>query len=514
MSNAATAQSNLLIVDDEPNQLLTLRDIFESEGFQVFTCQSYEEALQQCGNQVFAVAILDLQLHGHDGIDLLRQIQQLQPAMRVIIHTGYGSFHSAKDAVNLGAFAYVEKSYDPAELIHWVHRAVKDLLSEALSHSEQKFRELLDDVKAIVWECRLPQHRFSFVSQQAEAILGFPVQRWIDEPTFWDERIVQEDRSRYEAFCAACSAGADSGRDGDVELRVVASDGRIVWLHIVTHLVVDADGNPTMLRGAMFDVTHQKVSEQQLRDMEIQLEHVSRLTTLGEMVAGIAHEINQPLAAIANFAVAAKVAIANDKCEHSVPVESWLETICNQTENCGQIIRGLRSFAKRGHGDQQWIDLNQIVRDSVDLVQCNPHNQFAEFVCAHSDAALMVFGNPVQLRQVLVNLLQNACDATRGRDHPTIAINVAVGDEHARVSVRDNGSGIAPAQQAKVFDAFYTTKQEGIGMGLAISKSIVETHGGKLSYDSSSDGSTFYITLPLSNDSPQTDAPPQEHSLS
>ncbi|QDV43961.1 Sensor protein FixL [Stieleria neptunia] len=513
MSKVVTAQSNLLIVDDEPNQLLTLRDIFESEGFQVITCSSCEEARQQCDNHAFAVAILDLQLHGQDGIDLFRQMQQLQPAMRVIIHTGYGSFHSAKDAVNLGAFAYVEKSFDPAELILWVHRAVKDLLSETLSRTEQKFRELLDDVKAIVWECRLPHHRFTFVSQQAETILGYPVRRWIEEPTFWDERIVAEDRARYETFCGACASGAEAARDGELELRVVASDGSIVWLHIVTHLVLDAGGNPLMLRGAMFDVTHQKVSEQQIRDMEIQLEHVSRLTTLGEMVAGIAHEINQPLAAIANFAVAAKVAIANDNCEHSVPVESWLETICDQTENCGQIIRGLRSFAKRGHADQQWIDLNQIVRDSVNLIECNPHNQFAEFICTHPDAPPMVFGNPVQLRQVVVNLLQNACDATRQRDQPTIDINVAVGGEHARLSIRDNGTGISPEQQAKVFDAFYTTKQEGIGMGLAISKSIVEAHGGNLSYDSSAAGSTFYITLPLSTDSPQADVP-QEHSFS
>ncbi|WP_182867725.1 hybrid sensor histidine kinase/response regulator [Rhodopirellula sp. JC639] len=502
MNDTAAARLKLLVVDDEPSQLLTLRDLFEHEGFQVTTCKSFDEALARCSDQVFAAAILDLQLHGHDGIDLFRQLQQLQPAMRVIIHTGYGSFHSAKDAVNLGAFAYVEKALDPAELILWVHRAAKDLLSEALSHSEQQFRDLLDDVKAIVWESELPTHRFIFVSQQAEAILGFPVARWIEDPTFWDQRIVDEDRSRYEEFRTACANGSG---DRDLELRVTAADGAIVWLHLVAHLVADSDGNPQMLRGAMFDVTHQKVSEQQLRDMEIQLEHVSRLSTLGEMVAGIAHEINQPLAAIANFAVAAKVAIANDDCEHSVPIESWLETICDQTENCGQIIRGLRSFVKRGHGDYQWIDLNQIVQDSVNLIECNLHNHFADLTCNLCESPQMVFGNAVQLRQVIVNLLQNACDATRERESATVSINVTLGDDYARVAVRDNGAGISEQQQAKIFDAFFTTKEEGIGMGLAISKSIVEAHGGKLSFDSSPDGSTFYVTLPLSKDRPRVD---------
>lgn len=496
MNSQPTAQSNLLVVDDEPSQLLTLRDIFESEGFQVAACNSYGEALNLCQHRSFAAAIVDLKLHGQDGVQLFRQMRDVQPAMRVIIHTGYGSFDSAKVAVNLGAHAYVEKAADPAELILWVHRAVKDYLSEALSHTERKYGDLINDVKAIVWECQLPERRFNFVSQQAESILGFPAQSWIDDPEFWSGILFDEDRGRYDDFCESCMAVVGQQ---DVELRVVAADGRLVWLHVVTHLVRDAAGTPLMMRGAMFDVTDQKESEQQIREMETQLAHVSRLSTMGEMVAGIAHEINQPLAAIANYAVASKLAIAKSDSPLTAPVESWLQTICEQTEACGQIIRGLNSFVKRDTTGRQWVDLNRVVRDSVKLIRCNQSNQFAEIEFQTPESSHLVYGNEVQLRQVVVNLLQNACDATCQCTSPYVKVFVERDDARIRVTIGDNGPGVDFDKRSKLFDAFFTTKPTGMGMGLAISKSIVETHGGDLTFDSTDDGARFHIHLPAAS---------------
>ena len=150
MITAADITKTLLVIDDEDGQLQTLRDIFTDEGFDVCACTTYEDAVDRCRDHSFAVVILDLRLGRQDGIELLRRLQQAQPGIRTIIHTGYGSFDSARDAVNLGAFAYVEKRGNPAELVGQVHRAVKDCLSEALTQSEQRYRDLLNDVVAIV----------------------------------------------------------------------------------------------------------------------------------------------------------------------------------------------------------------------------------------------------------------------------------------------------------------------------------------------------------------------------
>ena len=226
----------------------------------------FDDAVQQCRNRSFGVAILDLRLLEKDGIALLEAIQPTQREIRAIIHTGHGSFGSAKDAVNLGAFAYVEKGGDPAELVRQVHRAAKDFLSAALLRSEQRFVDLLNDVGAIVWECELPSRQFTFVSQQAESILGYPVSQWLDEVDFCSTHVHPDDRERCVELC---SESSKRGQDHVLDYRAIAADGRVVWLSNVVHVVKDETGQPIQLRGVMTDITARKQAEEALRNSEV-----------------------------------------------------------------------------------------------------------------------------------------------------------------------------------------------------------------------------------------------------
>ena len=284
MITTTVAPRTLLIVDDEGAQLKTLSDIFTEEGFEVCACATFEEALDRCRHQSYAVAILDLRLRGRDGIELLQELQQMQVGIRTIVHTGYATFDSAKSAVNLGAFAYVEKRGDPTELVTQVHRAVEDRLSEALTQSEQRYRDLLNDVIAIVWECELPSWQFTFVSQQAESILGYPVSQWLDEPDFWVNHIHDDDRQRCVEICQRCT---DGGEDHEFDYRAIAADGQIIWLHDVVHLVKDENGTPTKLRGVMFDITDRKSSEEALRESEEQRERTEAIALLMTVHVGL-----------------------------------------------------------------------------------------------------------------------------------------------------------------------------------------------------------------------------------
>ena len=747
-SRRRSAPHRLLIVDDESAQLLTLRDIFTDEGFEVCACPTLAEAIERCREKTFAVAIVDLRLRGQDGISLLRQIKEWQPEIRTIVHTAYGSFDSAKQAIDLGVFGYVEKQGDPAELVSKVHRAAKDALSEALTQSEQRYRDLLEDVVAIVWERNLPDGRFTFVSQQASSILSYPVSRWIEEPDFWVNVVHKDDQERCVALLSECST---DGEDQEIEYRAVTADGRTVWLRDVVHVVKNADGAPTQLRGAMFDITQRRLSEQQLQDSErslakaqeiahvgswqvdfatgqvqmsaelrrivgilednddqevfaaieefvhpedqefaastyhaaltngvvppvefrlvrrsdgevrhvraetelvfrddgmprrvvgtlqditerkeaeialreseeklrfladksaaivvilqddqfisyngmlaavsgysvdelrampfwqiihpdyrdlvatryqqrlsggdppqryefkivtkcgderwldgtaqlidfegapavmstcidvtdrkiaeeqlrqkeSELAHVSRLSTMGEMVAGIAHEINQPLSAIANFAVATSNTVASEGYKYDAPVEEWLHDISEQAVRCGNIIRRLRDFVKKGDEDRQWTDLNRVVNESVALIESDIRDKPVTIDCSLPRDGTRAYVNPIQLQQVIVNLLRNACDATCDTDKPRIRIHVEGQDDGASVTIEDNGRGLEESQRQKMFDAFYTTKPDGMGMGLAISKSIVEAHGGNLRCDANhASGAKFHLELP------------------
>lgn len=485
---------DLLIIDDDSSQLLTLEDIFREEGFRVVTCRTVSDFEKLTGQYDFVAAILDLRLADTNGMELVESLRAQITALPIIIHTGFGTFETAKQAVNLGAHAYIEKSGDPGELVRQVHRAANQFLAKRLSTSEQHYRELLDEVSAIVWECDWPSIQFTFVSQHAEQILGYPVEQWLTEPDFWSNHLHPEDRSTTVEMCAAW---VENGKDHQFEYRFLAKDGRTVWLRDNVNVVKDDQGKPVMLRGVMLDITASKEAQRQVREMESQLTQVSRVNAMGQMVAGIAHELNQPLAAISNFASATSGVIAHEKIKAEAPIREWLDQISVQAQSCGDIIRRLRNFVKKDGGFAEPLSLRQVVEDSIALVKLAENNVGVDIVCDLPDFGLDIRANAVLLQQVIINLLQNASDAVRDVQSPQIFIRSITDGGKVGLEITDNGHGVSQAVASKLFDPFVTTKPDGLGIGLAISKSIVDSNGGTLSLQStSSSGTCFRLEFP------------------
>lgn len=258
--------------------------------------------------------------------------------------------------------------------------------------------------------------------------------------------------------------------------------------------------------GIIRDLSAQKRAEAELRQAELEarqqrerLAHVSRLSTLGEMATGIAHEINQPLTAIATYAQACHRLIANGQAE---PAElmTVLEKVVAQTQRAGEVIRRLRNLVKRRDSEKLVIDCNELIADTARLADADARIHDQELCLDLHPGLLTVAVDPIQLQQVVLNLVHNGLEAMSsvGQRHGQVRITSALTDSgDVEIAVYDQGPGVKEHQVENLFVPFYTTKHTGLGIGLSISRSIVRAHGGELQYRRNAEGGAiFAFTLP------------------
>ncbi|MEX2142129.1 MAG: ATP-binding protein [Pirellulales bacterium] len=250
-------------------------------------------------------------------------------------------------------------------------------------------------------------------------------------------------------------------------------------------------------------------TEDQLHERLAQLAHVSRLTTMGELVSELAHELNQPLYAIANFSEACLNLARSSPTPQDNELISWLEQICEQSHRAGEIIKRVYSFVRKAPAQARSVDINALVHECARLVQVNLRHQGVALRLELAEGLPEVSVDPVQIQQVLVNLMNNAMDAMSHlpRTDREIMVRSRCNETEAiEVSVTDRGRGAAEQNLERLFEPFFTTKAEGMGMGLSISRSIIEAHDGRLWAEPAADGRglTFRFTLPLHNLEPRT----------
>jgi PAS domain S-box-containing protein len=257
-------------------------------------------------------------------------------------------------------------------------------------------------------------------------------------------------------------------------------------------------GETRTLISVIRDISERKKHEDDLLHAQIQLAHMARFLTVGEMVASIAHEVNKPIYTIANYAKACGTVLAKD-APNLDDLRDWCREIAVAASRTGAIITRLLKFTQRTESAHEPAELHAILNEAVALVESEVRTTFAEIHRQFSDAESMVEGDRIQIQQVVVNLLQNACQALamqplKGRQ---LTVSTVAAENCMQVTVADNGPGIADGAHAKLFTPFFTTKSDGIGMGLAISKSIVEAHGGRIwATSNNGEGAAFHFTIP------------------
>jgi PAS domain S-box-containing protein len=284
----------------------------------------------------------------------------------------------------------------------------------------------------------------------------------------------------------------------EVEHRLLMPDGSIKHIHVVAHPLGEASG-PLEYVGALMDVTAEKRAQEALQQAQAELAHVTRVTTLGELTASIAHEVNQPLAAIITNGEAC-LRWLGIKTPNLEEARGAVERMIKDGIRAGEVIQRLRALAKKTNPKNAPLDINDVVHDVIGLVQREVLIHRVRLRLDLDSGLDQVRGDRVQLQQVIINLIVNSIEAMANvAEQRELMIGVREHDrDHALVAVQDTGVGIPADQLDRVFNAFFTTKRDGMGMGLSICRSIVEGHGGRLwAFCNEGAGVTFQFTVPF-----------------
>jgi two-component system sensor kinase FixL len=257
-----------------------------------------------------------------------------------------------------------------------------------------------------------------------------------------------------------------------------------------------------LFTGFIRDLTERQLTENRLQELQSELLHVSRLSDVGQMASALAHELNQPLAAIVNYVQATRRFLQADNFSISPKVADAMDKAVAQAARAGEIIRHLRSFIRKGEAEHRLEDLNKVVEEATALGLVGAKESGIAVRWALHPDPLSVIVDKVQIQQVVFNLVRNSVEAMS--DHPLprdLMVTTGLADATtAEVSVSDTGPGLAPSVQAQLFQPFITTKEKGMGLGLSICRSIIDAHGGRLlATPNPQRGVTFRFTLPLAD---------------
>ncbi|MDH2356340.1 PAS domain S-box protein [Bradyrhizobium sp. SSUT112] len=261
-------------------------------------------------------------------------------------------------------------------------------------------------------------------------------------------------------------------------------------------------GGEPYFTGFVRDLTEHQQTQAQLEELQSELVHVSRLTAMGEMASALAHELNQPLAAISNYMKGSRRLLAGSSDPNTPKIESALDRAAEQALRAGEIIRRLRDFVSGGESEKRMESLSKLVAEARALGLAGAREQNVQIRFDRNPGADLVLADRVQIQQVLVNLFRNALEAmAQSPRRELVLTNRRVADDMIEVEVSDTGSGFQESVVPNLFRTFFTTKETGMGVGLSISRSIVEAHGGRMwAASNASGGATFRFTLPAADE--------------
>lgn len=374
-------------------------------------------------------------------------------------------------------------------------RSARRQIEDSLMESEGRLRAIfefvpecvkLQDIEGLVLQMN-PAGLTALEADSPEEVIGLSVYRYI-EPEY---------REPYRRL----SEQAFQGKPGSMEFRAVSLKGTVHMLESYMVPLRDARGNISSVLGLTRDITERRLAEERSHQHLAELAHVARVSTMGEMATNIAHELNQPLTAIVNFA-SASIRLIKKNTDARVEVLENLERIVEQGKRGGQIIRQIRGFVAKGELKVAPVDINGVANTILDFVEPEARQRNVTVRLRLAEGLPPVRAEKIEIEQILLNLVKNGIEAMGDTAVPdrsvTIETRVVLCSTHVEVTVRDSGPGVPVTNRDKIFDPFFTTKTEGMGLGISISRSIVQAHHGQFWLDTEVPfGATFRFTLPI-----------------
>ncbi len=277
-------------------------------------------------------------------------------------------------------------------------------------------------------------------------------------------------------------------------------NGRTIPVEYCRTPILDSHGKVSGAVVVFRDITARKKAAEEARQRQIEMAHVARLSTMGEMASGIAHELNQPLAAIVNYTKGSIRMLKSGREENNDEIIDVMERASSQAERAGEIIRQLRRFIRKEQPERKQVEINRLIVDLVNFLQPELRKAGVLLKLQLHEGLGKLSAHDIQLEQVLLNLIRNAIEAMHDVPEPQrrLTISTKLVENQLRVEVEDNGHGIDKKIQNDVFAPFVTTKQQGMGLGLSISRGIIESHGGELTLDDTVEkGTKMVVSLPF-----------------
>ncbi len=368
------------------------------------------------------------------------------------------------------------------------------LAQEALQESEEKYRTLVENANEAILVVQ--DGELKFANRRTWELTGYSEEELHSRPFI--EFVHPDDREVAVGLYLRKVNSEEIPRIHSI--KIIDKGGNIKWIEAST-VLISWEGEPATL-SFLNNITKRKQAETDSRQLQQQLVHVMRVATIGEITASVVHELNQPCTAILNNAQAAQRFLAADPPDLD-EVRDALKDIIEDDKRAAEVMQRLRSLLRKGEVTRKLLDLSETIREIVPFL----HRELAgNHVSMHFDLPSglpPVSGDQIELQQVVVNLVVNACEAMTESEPDSRELVVSTFTDQSNnvvVAVRDSGPGLDRKVGDHIFDPFYTTKSEGMGMGLSISRSIIEAHGGSLWGTNNPDrGATFYFTVPISD---------------
>jgi two-component system sensor kinase FixL len=370
-------------------------------------------------------------------------------------------------------------------LIH--HERLAAEQAAVIAHYKKMYDRSSALAKIGVWECKLPSEALTWtdgVYDLFELPRGSPIDR---------ARIVElyDEPSRREMERLRAAA-IHQGVSFTLDIKIRTAKGNERWLRLTGDLERE-HGRPARIFGTKQDITEEKSAQERVKALQTQLIHVSRRSAMDAMAATLAHELNQPLTAISNYAAGTRRVLERRQQPDDLLAQSF-EEIEKCALRAGAILRRLREMTCEGEASRPPVDLNALVREAGSLAIPSGAPASLQFALGDDIFAPV---DPLQIQQVLIILLKNALEAVQEAKRPEIRVATSVTDGDVVVDVDDTGCGIPPDLLPTIFDSFASSKADGLGMGLSISRTIVEAHGGRISAaNRAGGGASFRMTLP------------------
>ncbi len=398
------------------------------------------------------------------------------------------SVSSTKLLVNVRAVPHIKKHY------HCLYISKIDVTFDALAELElnhPRYRRIIDDSPVGIFHTDTEGNDL-YINKKAEVLMGLSYNDAMGKG--WEKSLHPEDRWVIGAWYNA----ANTNKNISLEYRFLHPDGKIVWVKGESAFKYDIDGHHVGYIGTLTDITKLHDTEEKLRQSQIEIAHYARVNAMGEMVSGIAHELNQPLTAIVNYATGCIRRL--EKHDIDAEIMNSIKHIAGQAHRAGEIIHHLKDFLRKSEPITSDCDINKCIQNVINIIRPIAKTAAIDLqVKSALSNELIITADNIGIEQVLINLLQNAIEAFA--DYPKKCKKIWVTSSFKKqciaITVKDNGPGLNQQTENNIFNPFITTKKQGMGIGLSISRNIIDMHKGQLYYRPvKPHGCLFTIILP------------------